>query len=131
MLINHTVDYKDSSSMDQRRSAPAVPESYCREIEAKKEHGSSAATQSKQLDEMPGTLPHFGAAALLLYGLNQGLAKLTTALGIQFPSALIGMLWCATAITCLHPHFKSLSRIFHDLYLCIRTHVVHDYVDVL
>ena len=39
---------------------------------------------------MPGTYPHFGAAAVLLYGLNQGLAKLTAALGIQFPSALIG-----------------------------------------
>lgn len=59
-------------------------------MEEDKEHAPSAATQPKQLQEMPGTYPHFGAAAILLYGLNQGLAKLTAALGIQFPSALIG-----------------------------------------
>lgn len=43
-----------------------------------------------QLEELPGTLPHFLAAILLLYGMNTGLSKLTHSLGIQFPSALIG-----------------------------------------
>ena len=45
---------------------------------------------SGQLEEMPGTYPHFSLAIMLLYGMNTGLAKLTAAAGIQFPSALIG-----------------------------------------
>ena len=45
---------------------------------------------SGQLQEMPGTYPHFGLAILLLYGMNTGLSKFTQTAGIQFPSALIG-----------------------------------------
>ena len=45
---------------------------------------------SGQLQEMPGTYPHFGLAVLLLYGMNTGLSKFTQTAGIQFPSALIG-----------------------------------------
>jgi ABC-type sulfate transport system permease component len=57
-------------------------------MDMKKEHKDEPAQQ--QLEEMPGTLPHFSLAILLLYGMNTGLSKLTHALGIQFPSALIG-----------------------------------------
>ena len=67
-----------------------------RGLEAQKEHEPAAANKAKQLKEMPGTLPHFVMAIGLLYGLNQGLSKLTSALGIQFPSALIGK-----ALSCL------------------------------
>lgn len=62
----------------------------CRKEEDNKEHKDAAASQPKQLTEMPGSYPQFGIAILLLYGLNQGLSKLTASLGIQFPSALIG-----------------------------------------
>ena len=47
---------------------------------------------SGQLEEMPGTYPHFSLAIALLYGMNTGLTKFTSAAGIQFPSALIGRL---------------------------------------
>lgn len=55
------------------------------------EYGASAApAKAKQLTQMPGSLPHFASAILLLYGVNQSLAKVTATLGIRFPSALIG-----------------------------------------
>ncbi|DBA89179.1 hypothetical protein WJX77_010210 [Trebouxia sp. C0004] len=59
------------------------------EMDMKKDHKDEPGQQ--QLEEMPGTLPHFSLAILLLYGMNTGLSKLTHALDIQFPSALIGM----------------------------------------
>ena len=57
---------------------------------------------SGQLKEMPGTLPHFSVAIFLLYGMNLGLSKLTHAVGIQFPSALIGK-----PLFTLSAHFRS------------------------
>ena len=67
-------------------------------MEMKKDHKDEP--EQEQLEEMPGTLPHFSLAILLLYGMNTGLSKLTHALDIQFPSALIGnqlSLHCITA----------------------------------
>ena len=71
---------------------------FCRQMEMKKDHKDEPGQE--QLEEMPGTLPHFSLAILLLYGMNTGLSKLTHALDIQFPSALIGShlsLHCNTA----------------------------------
>jgi len=61
-------------------------------MDIKKDHQDEPSS-SGQLEEMPGTLPHFSVAILLLYGLNSGLSKLTHALGIHFPSALIGAMF--------------------------------------
>ena len=69
-------------------------------MEMKKDHKDEPGQE--QLEEMPGTLPHFSLAILLLYGMNTGLSKLTHALDIQFPSALIGnhlLLHCVTGPT--------------------------------
>ena len=60
----------------------------CRQMDMQEGHQDKG--PPGQLDELPGTLPHFFAAILLLYGMNTGLSKLTHSLGIQFPSALIG-----------------------------------------
>lgn len=57
------------------------------EIQAQKTDNGAG---SGQLEQMPGTYPHFALAILLLYGMNTGLSKFTHAAGIQFPSALIG-----------------------------------------
>ena len=71
-----------------------------RGMEAQKEHEPAAASKAKQLKEMPGSLRHFITAIGLLYGLNQGLSRLTAALGIQFPSALLGQaLPCPQALS--------------------------------
>ncbi|KAL3139383.1 hypothetical protein ABBQ38_003717 [Trebouxia sp. C0009 RCD-2024] len=56
---------------------------------------------SGQLEEMPGTYPHFALAILLLYGMNTGLSKFTHAANIQFPSALIGMFTIITGLVIL------------------------------
>ena len=61
----------------------------CRAMEVEAQRTDNGAG-SGQLQEMPGTYPHFALAILLLYGMNTGLSKFTHAAGIQFPSALIG-----------------------------------------
>lgn len=90
-IAEHTlvVVYKVCTCITDALNVYLVP----REEEGEKEH-KDPASQQKQLTEMPGSYSQFGTAALLLYGLNQGLSKLTTTLGIQFPSALIGSLPC-------------------------------------
>lgn len=61
----------------------------CRKMEMEAQSTDNGAG-SGQLEEMPGTYPHFALAILLLYGMNTGLSKFTHAANIQFPSALIG-----------------------------------------
>ena len=86
----------------------------------KKDHKDEP--EQEQLEEMPGTLPHFSLAILLLYGMNTGLSKLTHALDIQFPSALIGnppTLPCATGPTpCRHNRFAMSRRALQAENLC-------------
>ncbi len=93
---------------------------FCRQMEMKKDHKDEP--EQEQLEEMPGTLPHFSLAILLLYGMNTGLSKLTHALDIQFPSALIGnplTLPCVTGPTpCRHKRFAMSRRALQAENLC-------------
>lgn len=81
-------------------------------MEMKKDHKDEPAQE--QLEEMPGTLPHFSLAILLLYGMNTGLSKLTHALDIQFPSALIGNITCL----CLALQVQALPDTHSSRHLC-------------